>query len=338
MHAYHTTALWFTGPYHVTVRDEVLRPLGPSEVCVHTLVSGISHGTEMLAYRGQVPPTLALDLPTLAGSFAFPLKYGYAAVGEVIEVGAAVDRYRVGDLVFALHPHQQLLQLPTTLVARLPTGLDPLLGVFMANVETALTISFDTPLRLGETVVLFGQGVVGLLTLQLLRRAGAERVIVVEPIEQRRYLALSLGATAALVPSPDLPDEIRHLNAGRLADVAVEVSGCGAALQAAIEVVANEGTVVVASWYGSKPVTLHLGEHFHRGRVRLRSSQVGHLPPEMTPRWDYARRSALVASLLPQLALHELITHRFPFEAAADAYRLIDEHPAQVVQVVLTYV
>jgi hypothetical protein len=93
----------------------------------------------------------------------------------------------------------------------------------------------------------------------------------------------------------------------------------------------------VASWYGTKPVTLELGGHFHRGRVRLRSSQVGRIGPELSPRWDRKRRTEAVLGLLPGLRLAELVSHRFPFEAAAEALRVVDERPGEAVQVVLTY-
>jgi threonine dehydrogenase-like Zn-dependent dehydrogenase len=119
--------------------------------------------------------------------------------------------------------------------------------------------------------------------------------------------------------------------------VAVEVSGSGAALQAAIEAVAVEGTVVAASWYGAKPVVLSLGGHFHRGRVRLRSSQVGRMSPDLGSRWDLARRTETVLGLLPRLYLKELISHRFLFEEAPEAYRLVDERPGEAVQVILTH-
>jgi threonine dehydrogenase-like Zn-dependent dehydrogenase len=119
--------------------------------------------------------------------------------------------------------------------------------------------------------------------------------------------------------------------------VAVEVSSSGAALQAAVDAVATEGTVVVASWYGTKQISLSLGGHFHRGRVRLRSSQVGRLNPELVPRWDRARRTETVLGLLPRLRLEELVSHRIAFEDAPGAYRLVDENPGETVQVVLTH-
>src|SRR5919202_1256806 len=114
-------------------------------------------------------------------------------------------------------------------------------------------------------------------------------------------------------------------------------SGPGAALQAAVDAVAIEGTVVVASWYGTKPISLSLGGHFHRGRVRLRSSQVGRMNPELGSRWDRARRTEAALGLLPRLRLEELVSHRIPFGEAPGAYRLVDEGPDETVQVVLTH-
>lgn len=330
-------AVWFSAPRTVELRTEIVPPPGPGQVRVQTIASALSHGTERLVYRGEVPPDLPLDLPTLAGSFGFPIKYGYAAVGRVRDVGPDVTTHAPGDLVFALHPHQTIFNLPAAGALRLPAGIDPLLGVFTANLETAVNIVHDTPLHFGETALIFGQGIVGLLVAQVLRLSGARRVIAVEPAAWRRELSRRVGVDLALAPTDDLRDQIRATNAGHAPDVVIEVSGSGAALQAAIDNVVQDGAVVVASWYGTKPVQLLLGEHFHRGRVRLISSQVGRLNPALGARWDYARRSQTVLDLLPKLVLADLITHRVPLADAPTAYRLIDEQPEQIGQVILTY-
>jgi threonine dehydrogenase-like Zn-dependent dehydrogenase len=219
---------------------------------------------------------------------------------------------------------------------RLPDDLDPILGVFSANLETALNIVHDTPVQLGETALVFGQGVVGLLVALLLKLAGAGPVLVVDTLEERRRLALAAGADGAFAPG-GLNDRVMEITDGRGADVAVETSGSGAALQSAIDAVVAEGTVVVASWYGTKPVTLALGGHFHRGRVRLRSSQVGRLDPALAPRWDRARRMDTVLGLLGRLSLRDLISHRIPFGEAPEAYTLLDERPEETLQVIFTY-
>src|ERR687894_536763 len=289
----------------------------------------------MLVYRGEDPTDHPLDLPTLAGDFSFPIKHGYATVGRVMESGA--EHLSSGDLVFVHHPHQELLTVPAAMPVPLPEGTGLASGAFFANLETALNVVHDTPLRLGETALVFGQGVVGLLITQLLERAGAARVLAVDPIQRRRKLALEVGADAAFEPGEDLRERVLEATGGRGADVAVEASSSGEALQAAVDAVVAEGTVVVASWYGTKPVTLSLGGHFHRGRVRVRSSQVGRVNPELGPRWDRERRVEAVLDLIPELRLEELVSHRIPFEKAPSAYRLLDEDPGETVQVLLSY-
>jgi 2-desacetyl-2-hydroxyethyl bacteriochlorophyllide A dehydrogenase len=329
--------LWWTALRTGELRAEPLPPPGPEDVVVQAIASGISAGTELLVYRGQVPPELPLDLPTLAGSFRYPIKYGYASVGRVAAAGAAVRDRAPGDLVFALHPHQSTYVLPAARTVLLPPNLPPEHGVFLANLETAVNVALDAAPRLGETVLLSGLGVVGLLVLQTLRRTGVAEIIAVDPLPRRRALAARLGASLTLAPDADVAAQARARTAGRGVDLAVEVSGAPAALGPAIEAVADEGTVVVASWYGTKSVPLHLGSHFHRGRVRLRSSQVGHLDPALAPRWDHARRQAVALRLLAELPLGDLISHRIPFAQAPEAFALLDERPADALQVVLTY-
>ncbi|HET8587045.1 MAG TPA: zinc-binding alcohol dehydrogenase, partial [Candidatus Limnocylindria bacterium] len=214
-----------------------------------------------------------------------------------------------------------------TLPIPLPRDLEPERAIFLANLETALNVVLDAHARFGETVVVFGQGVVGLLVTQLLARSGVS-VTAVDGYEQRRRLAERFGAAVVA------PDELR----ATATDVTIEISGNPAALQQAIEMTAVEGTVVVASWYGTKAAALQLGGAFHRHRLRLVSSQVSHLDPSLAPRWDRDRRTRLALELLPRLDLAPLITHRFSLDQAVDAYRLIDEHPEQAVQVVFRHV
>lgn len=326
-------AVWFPRARSVEVRTEALAETGPDEVRVRAALSAISHGTEMLVYRGEVDADLALDLPTLAGSYGFPLKYGYASVGRAVAVGRDVHGVHEGDLVFALHPHQDEYVVRETLVQRLADST-PEQGVFLADLDTAINVVLDAKPRLGEVVAVFGQGVVGLLVTQLLRRSGA-RVVAIEPSALRRSFAERCGAEAAIAPSDGAL--LRALLGERGADIAIDASGSPAALQQAIDCVALEGTVVVCSWYGEKPVPLDLGGRFHRGRVRLVSSQVGRIDPSLAPRWDRERRLGLATALLGELTLAELITHRIPFARAAEAYALVDGRGAETVQVVLTY-
>ncbi len=330
-------ALWFAAKRRAELRPEEAPTPGPGEVRVRAVLSAVSHGTEMLVYRGEVPEDLPLDLPTLAGGFGFPIKHGYASTGRILDTGPGVTALAPGDPVFVHHPHQDVFTVPAHLPVPLPRDLEPLRAVFFANIETALNVAHDAHARLGETAVVFGQGVVGLLVTCLLGMSGVS-VLAVEPVPGRRELALKVGAAAAFGPD-DIGERVLAATDGRGADVAVESSGSGAALAAAVGCVAVEGTVVAASWYGTEPVALPLGGHFHRGRVRIRSSQVGRVAPELSARWDAGRRRGAVVSLLrdPRLPLDLLVSHRVPFGRAPEAYRMLDEGPGDAVQVVFDY-
>ena len=332
------SAIWFAGPEQVELREEVLPDPGPKDIRVSAICSGVSQGTELLVYRGQVDPLTSLDLPTLAGSFAFPIKYGYASVGRVDQAGSAVEGLARGDLVFVHQPHQSSYVVPADAAIRLPPGLSPEEGVFLANVETAVNVVLDAHPRLGDRAVVFGAGVVGLLIIQLLRRAGAASVIAVDPIDKRRQLAAAVGASLVLAPGAHLKGEILRRTDGKGADLAIEVSGNPSALTGAIDSVGFQGTVVACSWYGTRPVGVDLGGHFHRGRVRIVSSQVSSLDPALMPRWTMARRTSLALDLLGGLQTAPLVTHRFVQKDAPRAYRLMAERPEETVQVLFTYV
>lgn len=331
-------ALWFPDRRVAELRRETAPAPGPGEVRVRTVLSAVSRGTEMLVYRGQVPEDLPLDLATLSGSYAFPIKHGYAAAGRVLDTGAGVEDLSPGDPVFVHHPHQDVFTVPVDLPIRLPGDLDTTRAVFLANTETALNVVHDTPARLGETAVVFGGGVVGLLVMGLLRMAGIFPVLAVEPVAERRKLALEMGADAAVCPGA-ARERVLAETGGRGADVAVEASGSGEALAEAVECVAAEGTVVAASWYGTKVVGLPLGGRFHRGRVTVRSSQVGRTAPELSARWDRDRRTEAVISLLqdPRLPLESLVSHRVPFGEAPGVYEMLDRGDDGAVQVVFEY-
>src|SRR5262249_60169807 len=100
--------------------------------------------------------------------------------------GTAGNDRAPGALVFALHPHQTAYVVPAARTVPLPPDLPPEQGVFLANLETAVNVTLDAAPRLGETVLLSGLGVVGLLVLQTLRRTGVAEIIAVDALPARR--------------------------------------------------------------------------------------------------------------------------------------------------------
>lgn len=300
---------------------------------VRTLVSAISPGTEMLFYRGQAPAALSVDasIPALAGVLAYPLRYGYACVGQVEEVGAGVDPGWRGRRVFAFHPHASHFVTRPDQVIQAPDELSPEQAALLPNMETAVNFVMDGQPMIGERVAVIGQGVVGLLTTALLARFPLDRLLAVDRLAARRALACQFGAQASL----SVEDAAAQFGQGM--DLVYEVSGNPAALDVAIGLAGFAGRIVVGSWYGEKRAAIDLGGAFHRQRIRLISSQVSTLAPEHSGRWNKARRLDVAWRMLAVTDVARLITHRFPVEDAAAAYALIDQHPEQTVQVLLSY-
>lgn len=331
----------FLAPGRVeTALDPVPDPAA-DEVLVQIEVSAISAGTEMLVYRGQAPPDLPMDacLPGFSGPFRFPLRYGYAAAGTVTAAGRQVDPAWVGRRVFGFRPHaSHLLARPAELVP-IPEGIDVRDAVFLANMETAVTLMLDGLPAVGEHVVVFGQGVVGLLATRLLSSYPLSCLFAVEPLTLRREASLQAGAHAVFDSArpQELIERLREATDGGMADAVFELSGHPPALDAAIAAAGFGARVVLGSWYGTRPAAVNLGGSFHRSRIRLIGSQVSTLPPGFMARWSRRRRFAVAWGLIGRTVPSGLITHEFPVEAAGEAYALLDQNPVQALQVLLTY-
>ena len=337
-------SVWFNTPFHVEVREAEVPAPAAGQALVQTLCSAISPGTEMLIYRGQFPRDLAVDetISALAGAFAYPLKYGYAAVGRVTALGPGVDPAWDGRLVFAFNPHESHFAAAVESLLPVPVDLDPETALFLPNMETAVNFLLDGQPVIGEQVAVFGQGIIGLLTTGLLARLSLASLITLDRFPLRREASLKLGAHASLDPAAlDVLAQLRahlqgdHDYAG--ADLIYEISGWPAALDQAIAAAGFNGRIVIGSWYGQKRVDLDLGGRFHRARLRLIGSQVSTLTPELLSRWTKARRLAVAWERLRELQPARFITHRFPFAEAAQAYALVDQRPAETIQIIFTY-
>jgi 2-desacetyl-2-hydroxyethyl bacteriochlorophyllide A dehydrogenase len=325
-------AVHFVAPRRVELREVELPEPSEGRILVATEWSGISSGTELLAYRGEVDPDLPLDetLGALAGTFAYPFRYGYSAVGRV--VGPAAP-FREGQRVFAFHPHQDRFVVDAREAVAVD-DLDPRAATLYPMVETALQVCLDAGPRLGETAAVLGLGAVGVLVAALLGRTGAV-VLGSEPEPARRAAATAFGVRA--VAPDELAAAVAAATGGRGADLVVEASGNPAALASALGLLAHEGTAVVCSWYGTKPVPLPLGAAFHRRRLALRSTQVSTLPAALSSRWDRGRRAELAWRLARELPLAVLATHGFPFEQAAEAYARADRMDDGLIHAALRY-
>lgn len=323
-------------------------PLRSGEVRARALHSAISHGTELSLYRGTAPfhdrtfdPELRLFLPNPQQQ-GYPVQLGYEWVGQVLEVARDVTSFEPGDLVHVPLPHRETHTfIAADMAARgvLPLGdIMPEQAVFLESTGIALQALHDARVKIGDVVVIFGLGALGLLAVQLARLAGAGRIIGVDPVSFRRDLAMQFGADETFDPATE--DVGLGLRAWGGADVAIEFSGSYRALHEAIRSVRVAGLVVAAGFYQGGGNALRLGEEWHHNRVSMVSSQRGwgNLHRD-APLWDRARlrRSAIQLLASGRVEVKGFVTHHFGFAQAAEGYALLDGGATEVLKVVLDY-
>ncbi len=326
------TAVHFVAPRRVELRTVELPALQDNQVLLRTRYSGISAGTEMLAYRGEIDDDVALDmtLDALGGTFSYPFRYGYSCMARVERSSTELAE---GSLVFAFHPHQDLFVGEASKLVPF-RGVDPREGTLFPLVETALQITLDAGNVHDERIVVFGLGVVGLLTALLLERAGAT-VICAEPRQWRRDVAASLSLTA--VATDEVRAAVEAATNKEGVRLLIDVSGNPDALELGLELLGHEGVVLVASWFGSKNVSLPLGREFHRRRLSIKSTQVSTIPQHLSGTWTLERRREAAASLMHELPLASVATHEFAFSDAAEAFAAIDRAEEGLMHAALRY-
>ncbi len=298
-------ALWYVSRGKAELRKHDLPQPGKGLCRIRMLWSGISRGTEALVAEGNVPESEwgRMRAPFQEGDFPFPVKYGYAAIGRV-EIGSPE---LIGKTVFALHPHQDIFNLPEAAATILPAGLPAQRAILAANMETALNATWDAGVSPADRIAVVGGGVLGLLTGYLCARMPGTQVSLVDLDPGREGIARALGMEFALVHQ-----------APRECDLVIHASGHADGLATALSLAGQEATILELSWYGTRPVTLALGGAFHAKRLRLISSQVGQISPGHRPRWDYRRRLEAALRLLLDERLDALLAPEIAFRALPD--------------------
>jgi 2-desacetyl-2-hydroxyethyl bacteriochlorophyllide A dehydrogenase len=331
-------ALFHVAERRVDSADVVLRRPGSGEVAIASVCSAISAGTEAMIFAGAFPQGAALDtgIASLENrAFTYPFAYGYALVGRVVEIGPDVDALWRDALVFVFHPHQDRIVAPVSACQRLPCGVSPEAALYLPQVETALTLVMDAAPVVGERAVVFGLGVVGLLTARLLCDFPLSRLVAVEPLAWRREQAQQWGIAETLDPAD--PAQCAERLEAVDADLALELSGDMAVLNLALEATGFDGRIVIGSWYGRRTAPIDLGSRFHRNRLRLISSQVSTLAPALTGRWDKTRRLALAWRTLERLRPERLTTRYFPLAQCQEAFETVCAQPEGVMRVGFNY-
>ncbi len=348
-----------TGPGQTAFRNYDEPPLGDDQVRIRSEFAAPKHGTESHGFLGDTSLSqksfdeqYRIFLPSEGKKAAFPRALGNMTVGVITEVGARVDRFTVGDRVYGHLPVRETHTVSQagrwggtpplgagsreSAIHRLPDGLNPRQVVCLDPAHFALAGVRDANVRIGECVAVFGLGAIGLMIVQMAVLSGAQRVFAVDPLQRRRELAEAFGAERSLDPGAcDVGLEIKKATGKKGADVAIDASGSYAALQDAIRSVHYSGLVVTVSFYHGQGTALRLGEEWHLTRVTVRSSMpVWGNPSRDYPLWDDGRleQTALDLMLAGKLNVEGIVAPVLPFDEAAEAYRLITEHPERCVK------
>lgn len=310
---------WIRSPGRGEIVTTTLPPRQNDEVLVRTVYSAISRGTESLVFRGEVPSSQyeAMRAPFQEGGFPGPVKYGYTNVGRVEEGPDSASPDLTGRLVFCLYPHQDLYCVPAGAVTLVPEHVPPERAVLAANMETAVNVLWDARPSAGDSILVVGAGVVGLLAAWLCGQIPGASVTVVDPNPGRESIAKALGVSF-----------VSEAPRGANFDLVLHASGQPEGLTAALAAAGLEATIVDASWYGSRNVTLPLGEAFHSRRLLIKSSQVGRIPADRAARWNNRRRMTLALELLRDARLDVLITGESAFDELPTVLATLSRDPA----------
>jgi len=333
-------------PSQIEFREYSEPPLQANEVRIRAIVSAIKHGTEVAYYRGKTPflnrefnTQYRMFIPREGGSL-FPTNLGSWLVGEVTEVGNGVTRLKVGDKVHGGMAHRPTNVRPENTLFRLSDGMKPEMALFTDPALFALGAVHDAQIKLGDKVAVFGMGAIGLLAIQVARLSGAETVFAVDMIDSRLDLAKQFGADAVFNPSRcDPAMEIKNLTDKKGVDVAIDISGAYPALHTAMRCVQMCGLIVSASYYTGTP-QLELGAEWHHNRPTFVSSMpVWGNPHRCHPLWDLQRTEETALRLLEtgRLQTDPIISKRYHYEQAAEAYQFVDQHPEETLKTLLYY-
>ncbi|GAO80173.1 MULTISPECIES: zinc-binding dehydrogenase [unclassified Sphingopyxis] len=340
-------ALILTAPRELAFEESAFDPLGPDEVRIRTLFSGISAGTELTQYRGTNPfmhrrfdEAQRLFVDAEVPSWDWPVRnLGYEESGEIVEVGGGIADLKVGQRLFGTWNHKTHHVATADYVRErlLPEGADPRIGIFSHIGAVALNGVHDAQIRIGDTIAVFGLGVPGQIVAQAARASGA-RVIAIDPDAARRDIAIRHGAHLAIEPA-GAAEEIKRLTGGRGADACIEVSGAPPALGEAIRAAAYNARVVAMGFFQGAIPGLKLGEEFHHNRIQLICSQISGVSPDASYRWSKPRlwRSAIELQHGGTLDLIPLITHRAPFADAPELFDQLDRGAPGMLQAMLEF-
>lgn len=315
----------------VRLEGRPMPQIGPGEILVKVLASGICGSDVLEWYRLQKAPLIL----------------GHEIAGEIVALGKGVTAYKTGDPVFVSHhvpcntchyclnDHHtacetlhttnydpggfaEFIRVPRINVDRgvfvLPAGVSYEEGAFIEPLACVVRGQRLAALQPGQTLLILGGGVSGLLHLLLARASGAGRIIVTDINEYRLKMAKRLGADFTIHAGEDVPARLRLINDGRPADLVIVCTGAPAAFMQALNSVDRGGTILCFATTApgiTLPVPIN---EFWRNEIRLMPSY-GNSPRDAVAAIELTRSG--------RVPVREMITHRLPLEETGRGFALV---------------
>jgi len=326
----------FTGPRQVVVEDRPMPKPGPNELLVRTHVSLISTGTELSALDGDTP------CGEVWKTFRqYPFLPGYSNVGTVLDVGEGIKRDWIGKRVTSSAVHAAYATVASEFCREVRRAVSDEEATFIGLAFVALNGIRRAGLVFGEAAVVYGLGIIGQITVQLCRFAGARPVMGVDVSARRLgFLPQKGGILGVDAAGTDVVEAVRSATNGRMADVVFEVTGNPSVIPTEFGVLRRQGRCVIVSsprdatlfdfhTFCNKPSFTIIGAHnFSHPRCAT-----GDNP------WTWDRHAEMFFDLVAdgELDIASLVTHREPFDNAPALYEMLLADRSQAMGVIMSW-
>ncbi len=317
-----TPCLMATALNTVEIRERKLEQLGPGQVRVQTEYSMVSTGTELHTIQG-----------THTQPRPFPRMTGYIAIGRVVGRGQGATRLQLGQRVLFGLAHYGMIDCPEDKCRPVPEGLPsakavctPLLCISLRGVRAARV-------RLGDSVAVFGQGVIGVFATHLAKRSGAHPVIAVDPIGRRRQVAQEMGADVVIDPAKeDVLQRVKEVTGGVGVSAAIEATATARVIASLPALTREEGRIVVLGGIHGK-AEMDLYTYFQKSNqtmIGCGSAYHGDYPYDS----DAANAEAIMRMMQAGLIdPSPAVTHRVPYTEGPEIYRMLAEEKDKAIGV-----
>ncbi|MFH5801428.1 zinc-binding alcohol dehydrogenase [Haladaptatus sp. CMAA 1911] len=327
----------FPEPKSVAIEQFEIPEPDSGEVLVETSRSLISTGTELTLLTNDVPEGSVWDSIS-----HFPVRGpGYCNIGEIVEVGAGVDEERIGTRVAVWEPHQRYTVVGKDDYHVVPDGVSDEEATFFGIAQIVMNGVRKGAVSWGESVGVYGLGLLGQLTVQFAHAAGARPVVGLDiSIDRLGYLPDQPGIMGVNPSDEDVVGRLDEANHGRLVDTVLEVTGSPNAIPGEFEILREQGRLVVLSSPDGK-TEFDFHDLCNRGSYHIVGAHVYSHPDRATPdnQWSKNRHAELFFEYLAEgtVDVESLITHRKSYDEAPDAYEMLLNDRSQAMGVVLEW-